>query len=124
MAKSLKNIMGAGVAPLVAQQINGTATDALTATGSTQGTALACPSDNNVFTTVAASTGCVLPASPAPGDEIAVANLGANALSVYPATGGAIQTGATNAAFSVASGKTALFIARSGSLNWIALLSA
>jgi hypothetical protein len=33
MAKSLKNIMGAGVAPLVAQMINGTCTDSLVATG-------------------------------------------------------------------------------------------
>jgi hypothetical protein len=79
MAKSLKNIMGAGVAPLVAQMINGTASDGLVATGSTQGTALLCPSDVNVFTTTASGTGVILPANPAPGDEIIViANLGAN----------------------------------------------
>lgn len=124
MAKSLKNIMGAGVAPLVAQMINGTASDGLVATGSTQGTALLCPSDVNVFTTVAASTGAQLQNNPAPGDEVIVANLGANTLSVYPALGGAIQTGAANAAFSVAAGKTCKFIARTGSSNWIALLSA
>lgn len=124
MAKQLKNIMGAGVAPLLAQQINGVAIDGLTATGNSQGTALALPADVNVFTTVAASTGCILPASPAPGDQLAVANLGANTLSVYPQSGGAIQTGAANAAFSVPAGKTAEFIARSGSVNWVALLSA
>ena len=127
MAKSLSRIMGAGVPPLVATMINGTASDNLTATGNSQGTALLCPSDVNVFTTVAASTGCILPGSAAPaapGDEIVVTNLGANALSVYPQTGGAIQTGAANAAFSVATAKTAKFICRTGSLNWIALLSA
>ncbi len=124
MAKSLKNIMGAGVPPLVAQMINGTCTDSLVATGSTQGTALALPSDVNVFTTVAASTGCILGASPAPGDEIIVTNLGANALLVYPPVGGTVQTGGTNAGFSVAASKSAKFIARPGSLNFIALLSA
>jgi hypothetical protein len=124
MAKSLKNIMGAGVAPLMAQMINGTATDSLVATGNNQATALLLPSDVNVFTTVAASTGAILPNNPAPGDEIVVANLGANALSVYPQTGGAIQTGAANAAFSVPAAKSCKFICRVGSLNWIALLSA
>lgn len=124
MAKSLKNIMGAGVPPLVAQMINGTAQDSLVATGSTQGTALALPADVNVFTTVAASTGCILPINPAPGDETIVANLGANSLSVYPQTGGTIQTGSANAAFAVAAGKSAKFVARTGSLNWAALLSA
>lgn len=124
MAKSLKNIMGAGVPPLVAQMINGTASDGLVATGSTQGTALMLPSDVNVFTTVAASTGCLLNANPAPGDEILVANLGANALLVYPPVGGTIQGGSVNAGFSVAASKTAKFIARTGSLNFIVLLSA
>lgn len=116
--------MGAGVAPLMAQMINGTVSDGLTATGSNQATALQLSSDVNVITTVAASTGVLLAAIPAPGDEVIVVNLGANALNVYPATGGAIQSGATNAAFSVAAGKACKFIARIGSLSWIALLSA
>lgn len=124
MAKQLRNIMGAGVAPLMATQINGTVGDTLTATGSTQATALLCPNDVNVFTNVASGTGCVLPANPAPGDEILVGNLGANALSVYAAPGGAIQAGSVNAAFSLTAGKCAKFIARSGSLNWIVVLSA
>lgn len=124
MAKSLKNIMGAGVAPLVAQMINGTCTDSLIATGSTQATALLLPSDVNVVITTAASTGVILAANPAPGDEIVVANLGANALLVYPPLGGTIQGGSTNAGFSVAAGKSAKFVARTGSLNFIALLSA
>jgi hypothetical protein len=124
MAKSLKNIMGAGIAPLQAQMINGTALDSLVATGSTQATALLLPADVNVFTTVAASTGAILGANPSPGDEIVVANLGANALLVYPPLGGNIQGGSTNAGFSVANGKSAKFVARVGSLNFIAFLSA
>lgn len=124
MAKQLKNIMGAGVPPLVATQINGVAVDNLTAAGSTQATAVVLPGDVNVFTTVAASTGCILPANPSPGDELIITNLGANALLVYPQVGGAIQNGSVNAGFSVAANKTAKFVARSGSVNWVSLLSA
>jgi len=124
MAKSLKNIMGAGIAPLTAQALNGFAIDGLTATGSTQGTALNLSADVNVVTTTAASTGVLLPSNPSPGDEIVVANLGANALNVYPNTGGAIQALAANTAFSLAAGKTAKFVARTGSLNWVVVLSA
>lgn len=124
MGNQVKNIMGCGVPALQAQAIGGFATDGLTAAGSNQGTALAIGSDVNVITTTASSTGVILPANPAPGDEIIVANLGANALSVYPASGGAIQNGATNAAFSVGAAKTAKFIARPGSSSWIAILSA
>src|SRR4051812_33029953 len=111
MAKSLKNIMGAGVAPLMAQMINGTGTDSLVATGSTQATALALPSDVNVVTTTASGTGVILPANPSPGDEIIVANLGANTLLVYAAGLGAIQSGSASAGFSVATLKTAKFVA-------------
>lgn len=124
MAKSLKNIMGAGMPPLVAQMINGTAADGIVAAGSTQGTATQLSADVNVVTTTPASAGVLLAMNPAPGDEVVVTNLGANSLSVYPATGGAIQSGATNAAFAVGAGKSCKFIARNGSLNWIALLGA
>lgn len=124
MANKVKSLMGAGFAALQATSLKGAVADSLTATGSTQGTALALTSDNCVFTTVAASTGCILPANPDPMDGVIVANLGANALSVYPATGGAINSGAANAAFSIGAGKVAEFFARPGSLNWVAILSA
>jgi len=119
----VQNLMAYGTAPLLALAIVGEVANNLTAAGSTQGTALKLSAVNNVVTTAAASTGVQLPAT-GPGDAITVANLGANALLVYPVTGGAIQTGAANAGFSVGVGKTATFTARDASGNMIAVLSA
>lgn len=78
--------------------------DSITAAGSTQGTATVLPARMayNV-TTVAASTGVLLPASVS-GAEVAVANNGANALLIYPATGEKINALSTNAGFSAATG--------------------
>ena len=84
----------------------------LVGAGSSQGTALAIPSgqDESVFITVAASTGCIMPSSGVSlGEEYVVANHGANALSVYPATGGKMGTASTNGAYSLAAGKTGYF---------------
>jgi hypothetical protein len=120
-----KSMMGAGLAPLTAGAVAGSLIDTMTATGSTQATALQL-SDNNIVTTAAAGTGVILPfqANTTPGDSVTVTNLGANALLVYPVVGGAVQAGATNAGFSIPTLKSALFIARNGGLNWAAILSA
>ena len=71
---------------------------ALTAAGSTQGTALALTRPINDVTTVAASTGVVLPAATA-GMRIVIRNGGANTMNVYPASGAQINTLGTNVAF-------------------------
>jgi len=121
--------MGAGCPALQAQASVGlltTNSNALTATGSTQGTALALPSDFNVFTTVAASTGAILPVTGPQcnqADTFIVVNHGANALLVYPPTGGKIANGSTNAGLSVGSNKTAWFLSL-GSGNFAASVSA
>jgi hypothetical protein len=121
-----KSMMGAGLAPLTAGAVAGSLIDTMTATGSTQATALQLSADNNIVTTAAAGTGVILPfqANTTPGDSVTVTNLGANALLVYPVVGGAVQAGATNAGFSIPTLKSALFIARNGGLNWAAILSA
>ena len=113
---SLKMLAGSGRAALKA---NGSG---LSAAGTTQGTATAITKQTNQFTTVAASSGAILP-SPEQGEFIFVANAGANALSVYPASGHSINALANNAAFSLAVGKNALFWAATSS-KWYALLSA
>jgi len=91
-----KNLMGAGLVPLQATSILGSVANGLTATGVGQSDALALTSDLNVFSTVATGTGTRLQANLARGDEITVANNGANALLVYPPTGAAIGTAAAN----------------------------
>lgn len=123
------NLMGAGCPALQAQASVGllnSNSNALTATGSTQGTALAIPSDFNIFTTVATSTGAILPASGPqcnPGDSFIIVNHGANALSVYPPTGGKIANGSANAALALAANKTGFYLSL-GSGNFAASISA
>jgi hypothetical protein len=92
----------------------------LTALGSSQGTAYVIPAgqDGSIFTTVAASTGAILPgAGVAVGEEYVIANHGANALSVYPQTGGKMGTASANSAYSLAAGKTGYFMCV-GQGNW------
>lgn len=78
----------------------------LTATGSTQGTALALVSDFSIFGTVAASTGAILGSR---GTTIVVNN-GANTLTLYPPVGGNINGGTLNAGISVPAGKSAIAV--------------
>jgi hypothetical protein len=119
----------------VRSAVVGILTNSATATGNSQGTALALPSDFVVFTTVAASTGAILPTPldvgtgtpPAgvvlAGDEIVVVNHGASTLTVYPQSGGKIANGSTNAGFSVSATKMATF-KYLGSGGWAASVSA
>lgn len=83
---------------------------ALTATGSTQGTALLLTRPINDVTTVAASTGVIFPTATA-GMRIVVRNGGANSLNVYPASGGQINTLGTNVAFVLTTSTVLEFIA-------------
>jgi hypothetical protein len=106
------NLIGSGCPALQAQASVGIVKGGLTAAGTNQGTAAACPSDFNVFTTVASSTGAILPATGSMyqvPDQLVVVNHGANALTVYPPTGGTIGTNAANAGVSVPAGKMGFF---------------
>lgn len=109
MANSIQNMMGVGTPAAQSVAIGGIATDALTAVGTTQGTALLIPSNIARFTTVGSGTGAILSGVAQPSDEYIVVNSGANALLVYPPTGAAIGAGSANAGFSVAAGKSAYF---------------
>lgn len=62
------------------------------------------PSDINEYTTVAAGTAVTLPFNPLAGKSIVLINAGANALLVFPFSGGSINALATNASFSLAAG--------------------
>lgn len=120
------DLMGSGLSAGAANAINGASTPVQTALGSTQGTAYALTTSTTEFTTVAASTGAILPGTGGraqSGDILFVINQGANALSVYPPVGFKIGLAATNAAVSIASGKTGLFQVR-GDGNYFALLGA
>jgi len=118
-----KKLMGVGFSAPQAQYASGDSTTTnLTALGTNQATALALPADVNIVGTTAASTGVILPASPTPGDNVFVYNGGANALSVYPSTGLTINALSANAAYSLATTKSALFYF--AGTGWYTLLSA
>ncbi len=91
----------------------------VSAAGTTQGTATALTRSFNEVTTVAASAGVVLPA-PEAGEIVMVANQGANALSVYPASGHSINNLSANTAQSLATDTRRVFFALSTS-KWYAL---
>lgn len=113
---ALKMLAGSGRAALKA---NGSA---LSAAGSMQGDAAAITKQTNQFTTVAPGQGAALP-SPEQGEFIFIANAGANALNVYPASGHSIDALSANAPFSLAAGKNAIFWAATAS-QWHTNLSA
>lgn len=71
----------------------------LTATGTTQGTALPVGALNNFFTTVASGTGAVLTPPNgvfALGLQVGIFNNGANAINLYPNLGAQIDSNAVN----------------------------
>jgi len=82
----------------------------LVAQGATQATALPLQAVYNQFATVAASTGAGLSPNVGRNSEQVVKNSGANAITVYPPVGYAINGGAVNAGVSVAAATSARFI--------------
>lgn len=110
-------MVGVGMQPEHADALVGTIENDATATGSSQGDAFAISAEATLFTTVAASTGAVLPADAGPKSEYRIYNGGNNGLSVYPPSGGAINGGSEDAAITVASGKGCT-ITRLDTTNW------
>ena len=111
-----KKLTGSGFAPLQAISIIGDNDYGATATGTNAATAYAVGYTNTIFTTVAASTGAILPANAATSDLITIVNRGANALTVYPNTGGTVDGGAS---VSLAAGAYKLFqMVSNDGLTW------
>jgi hypothetical protein len=88
----------------------------ISAAGSTQGTGTAITKDINVVSTVSAGQGVVLPTAIA-GMVIIVNNTSATNLNVYPASGAAINSLATNAAYTHVAGASLQYYAIS-STQW------
>jgi len=104
-----RNLTGSGFSGIATEAIAGTVNDGLTATGTTQATALLISGDLNVFSTVASGAGCIL----RDGDECdqySIINNGVNALKVYPPVGGTIAGAAVNAAYTLAASTAIEFI--------------
>jgi hypothetical protein len=84
----------------------------ISAAGTVQGNATALTRAINVVSTVSAGQGVVLPTAVA-GMRVTVMNTSATAMNTYPASGAAINSLATNAAFSHAAGARLDFVATS-----------
>lgn len=115
-------LMGGKLPGAAATSICGQSQVGVVAAGSAQGTATAVSGDIVVVATTPLNAGIIIPPAEN-GAEMLVFNAGANALSVYPAVGGAISGGATNAAFSVPAGKSVCLFGVDG-INWYHQLSA
>ena len=91
----------------------------LTAAGTNQTTALQLAGRGDSvqeITTVAASTGVMLPPTILP-MRVEIVNQGSSTLSIYPQLGGSIDNGTANAAVTLAAGKAAIYEA-SSLTNW------
>ena len=100
---------GAGLSlPLAAAICKDTAA-ALSAAGTTQGTATELTAADNELTTVGAGSGVALASAIASGDSQTVFNAGANAVKVYPPSGMKINSLAANAPMLLATNTGCLF---------------
>ena len=111
------NISGANLVATAYQvaSVNG----AVSAAGTTQGTATVLAAQINVVSTVASGAGVQLPNVPA-GIRVTIMNTSANALLVYPATGETINSLALNAAYSQPAGARLDYVSTS-STQWYTL---
>jgi hypothetical protein len=114
-------LMAAGIPGGAARMIGSSAETAVTATGTAQGDAYALKASLTVFGTVGSGTGALLPSATG-SPPFVISNGGANALSVYPASGEIINGLSANSAFSVTNAKTAIFYPAGN--RWVAVLSA
>jgi hypothetical protein len=110
-----------------ASNLNAPLASALTvsAAGANQGAATGLTAGTELVkcTTVAASTGVRLWVPAGVNDVVVIINAGANALAVYPATGGTINGLAANASISIAVGKVAFCVAINAT-DWVVNVSA
>jgi hypothetical protein len=92
---------------------------AVSAAGTAQGNATVIASEINVVSTVASGAGVALPTAVA-GVRVTLINTAANTLLVYPASGGAINSLATNAGYSLPAGGRLEYVAVS-TTQWYTL---
>ena len=123
-----RNLMGTGCPAPQAQASVGIPTTAFTVSGTGQSDAPLLPSDLVIATLTAGSNyGCIVPASSTGvvgiGDTYILVNHTGQTVKVYPISGKSIANASANSAFSVSTGKVAIFN-YIGSDNWGASLSA
>jgi len=96
------HMMAGGMSANLVRGLLGQVSPSLTSAGTTQTDAYAMQRATvQVFTTVAANSGAILPTGMEPGESLLVYNSGAESLSIYPPVGGTINELAVNTALTV-----------------------
>ena len=113
---SINRIMGVGLSAQQAQQIAGDVASGLTAAGSTSADALQLKAAFNQIATTTTGTGVILPGGTATADWCVVRNRGPQTLTVYPASSGTVDGGASD---TLATTVGALYFA-AGANTWVA----
>ncbi len=117
------NVMRGGVSAGAAQAINGnTVNSAITAAGTTQGTATAIVADVNIVTTATSAQGVIL-YNGVLGDSQEIFNNTNTDIRVYPPLGGKVNQLTTNAGFVLAP-QTSVEVKKMTSTQWVGYLSA
>ena len=122
------DLMGVGMPIEQANLLGEGALTAVTAAGTTSGTATAFTASQTAWTSAASATGAILPAQPALTRPYFVRNLAASTanLNVYPPSGGTINGAAANAPAVIPPGQSAVFMCQvqtTGATVWVAYLS-
>lgn len=115
---SVQGMMGGGIPALAAINIHvGNVAVGLTAAGSAATDALQLTADTNVVTTTASGTGVKVPGVEV-GSTVVIINGGANALLVYPPTGGQMNNQTvTTAGRTIGAGKAGICL-RVTDVHW------
>ncbi len=95
-------VLGANIDSLAAAAICKDCATAISAAGTTQGTATELTATDNEVTVVAGGSGVVLSSKLSAGDEQTVFNAGANSLKIYPTSGFQINNLPVNTAMTLA----------------------
>lgn len=115
-------LLAQGIPAGPAKSLGTTINAAVTAAGTTQGTATALnDAGMAIVTTTPANSGVLLPLAAGQPDQ-AIFNAGANTLTIYPGVGEKINNGAANIGIQVAPGKGAILKGHSN--RWVAVISA
>lgn len=119
----VRNQMGGGVSAGTAAAINGRAINtAITAAGTTQGTATALTADVNIVTTATTGQGVIL-YNGVIGDSQEIFNNTTVDIKVYPPTAGKVNQVDTNTGFVLAP-ETSVVVKKMTATQWVGYLSA
>ena len=119
---NISEMAGVGFNIEHAKALIGTKALTVSAAGTVQGDATELTAACNLVTTVASGAGVVITSGYPEDSQMRVFNGGANALKIYPPSGGAINNGSANAAISLQAGD-GVVLARLSSTVWGAIFT-